>query len=83
MMCMLSPCQLGALNAQSFVERMNSTEKLIVGEKRSSVNHELIDKLVVLRLNRDFMVYFRKHGSMARVQEINNAQGNDVDMHSI
>ena len=29
----LSPCQLGALNAQSFVERMNSAAKLIVGEK--------------------------------------------------
>ena len=67
MMCRLSPCQLGALNAQSFVKRMNSAEKLIVGEKRTSLNHELIDKLVVLRLNRDFMIYCRQHGSMARV----------------
>mmetsp|Transcript_17869 Transcript_17869/g.26596 ORF Transcript_17869/g.26596 Transcript_17869/m.26596 type:complete len:107 (+) Transcript_17869:475-795(+) len=83
MMCRLSPCQLGALNAQSFVERMNSAAKLIVGEKRTSLNHELIDKLVVLRLNRDFMVYCRQHGSMARVQEVNNTEGNDVDIYSI
>jgi len=82
MMCRLSPCQLGALNAQSFVERMNSAAKLIVGEKRTSLNHELIDKLVVLRLNRDFMVYCRQHGSMARVREVDNTEGNDVDIYN-
>ena len=61
----------------------NSAAKFIVGDKRKSLNHEIIDKLDVLRLDRDFMVYFRQHGSMARVQDVNNSQGNDVDMNVI
>ena len=59
MMCRLSPCQLGALNAQSFVERMNSCAKLIVSDKRTNLDHGLIDKLVVLRMNLKFMIYCR------------------------
>ena len=56
MMCRLSPCQLGALNALSFVERVNSCAKLIVSDKRTSLKHELIDKLVILRVNLNFMM---------------------------
>ena len=37
MMCRLSLCQLGALNAQSFVEWMNSCAKLFVGEKQTKL----------------------------------------------
>ena len=34
-MCRNSVCQLGALNSQSFVERMNSAANLIVTKKRT------------------------------------------------
>ena len=82
MMCRLSPCQLGALNAQSFVERMNSCAKLIVGEKRTRLNHELIDKLVILRMNLKFMIYCRgKHASIGKVNEVQNDMGNDEDIY--
>lgn len=76
MMCRLSPCQLGALNAQSFVERMNSCVKLVLGKKRTRLRHDLIDKLVVLQINRNFMDYCRKTGSIARVAEVENDTGN-------
>jgi len=83
MMCHLSPCQLGALNAQSFVERMNSCAKLIVGEKRTNLKHELIDKLVILRMNHKFMIYCRgKRGSIGRVNEVQNDMGCDEDIYT-
>ena len=82
MMCRLSPCQLGALNAQSFVERMNSCAKLIVGEKRTKLKHEFIDKLVILRMNHKFMIYCRgKHGSIGKVKKVQNVMGNDEDIY--
>ena len=82
MMCRLSPCQLVALNAQSFVERMNSCAKLIVGEKRTGLKHELIDKLVILRMNLKFMIYCRgKHGSIGKVNEVQNVIGNDEEIY--
>ena len=80
LMCRLSPCQLGALNAQSFVERMNSCANLIVSEKRTRLRHELIEKLVVLRMNRNFVDYCRKKGSIAKVESVVNEHQNDETM---
>ena len=78
----LSPFQLGALNAQSFVERMNSCAILIVGEKRTKLKHEFIDKLVILRMNHKFMIYCRgKHGSIGKVNTVQNVMGNDEDIY--
>ena len=83
MMCRLALCQLGALNAQSFVERMNSCAKLIVGEKRTRLNHELIDKLVVLRMNLKFMIYCRgKNGNIGKVKKVRNEVSNDEDLYA-
>ena len=83
MMCHLSPCQFGALtNAQSFVERMNSCAKLIIGEKRTNLRHKLIDKLVILCMNLKFMIYCRgKRGSIGKVNEVQNDMGNDEDIY--
>ena len=83
MMCRLSPCQLGVLNAQSFVERMNSCAKLIAGEKWTRLNHEfIIDKLVMLRMNLKFMIYcWGKHASIGKVNEVQNDMGNDIDIY--
>ena len=76
------PCQLGALNAQSFVERINSCAKLIVCEKRTGLKHKLIDKLVILHMNLKFMIYCQvKHGSIGKVNEIQNVIGNDEEIY--
>ena len=83
MMCHLAPCQLGALNDQSFVEQMNSCAKLIVSEKRTRLNHELIDKLVVLRMNLKFMIHCRgKNSNIGKVKKVRNEVGNDEDLYA-
>ena len=51
MMCKNSRYQLGALNAQSFVERMNSRGNLIVDKNRASLSNALIAKLAVMKTN--------------------------------
>ena len=81
-MCRLSLCQLGALNAQSFVEQMNSCAKFSVGEKWTNLRRELIDKLVILRMNLKFMIYCRgKRGSIGRVNEVQNIMESDEDIY--
>ena len=60
MMCKNSPYQLGALNAQSFVERMNSCGNLIVDKNRTCLGDETIDKLVVLKTNSTYMENIRE-----------------------
>jgi hypothetical protein len=54
-MCRNSRCQLGALASQSFVERMNSVGNLLVTDKRTKLGKELLNKLVVLHMNRNFI----------------------------
>lgn len=55
MMCKNSPYQLGALNAQSFVEHMNSRGNLIVDKNRTCLDDDTIGKLVVLKTNGGYM----------------------------
>ena len=65
-----------------FVERMNLCAKLIVGEKRTRLNHELIDKLVTLCMNLKFMIYCRgEHALIGKVNEVQNDMGNDKDIY--
>ena len=80
LMTRLSPCQLGALNAQSFVERMNSCGKMLVGLKRSNMKHDMIDTLVVLRMNRGFMEHCREKGKMKKIVivDLNDLIENEV-----
>ena len=54
-MCNSSKFQLGALVSQSFAERMNSAGKQIVRDNRNSLSDDLIEKLVVLRMNKRFI----------------------------
>ena len=62
--------QLGALNVQSFGERVSSRAKLIAGEKKENLYHELIGKLAVLQINRNFMIHCREYSSVATVKTI-------------
>ena len=54
-MCCDSPCQLGALTSECFSKRMISTANLIVDTHRLRLNDDMIDKLIVLRMNKRFM----------------------------
>lgn len=80
-MCRLSPCQPGSTNTQSFVEQMNSCAKMIVSDKRTNLNHGLIDKLVVLRMNLKFMIYCEKNGTIGKVKKLQNEIGNGEDIY--
>ena len=53
--------EIGALNAESFAERIISAVNLIMTEGRTLLDDATLDKLVVLRMNREFMVFMRKH----------------------
>jgi hypothetical protein len=59
LMASSSKCQLGALNAQSFLERINSAANLIVTKDKMQLDPVLVDKLVTLRMNQGFMKFVR------------------------
>ena len=54
-MCCNCPCQLGALTSEIFFERMISTDNLLVDTHRLHLNDDMIDKLIVLHMNKRFM----------------------------
>ena len=56
-----SKCQLGALTAQSYAERINSAAKEINTKDRLKMDSVLIDKLVTIRINKNFMEFVREN----------------------
>ncbi len=56
---MMVVATLGALNAESFCERVLSCVKLVVSDLHLSLKAEEIRMLVMLRMNREFMEYMR------------------------
>ena len=58
---------IGALLAVSFCERINSVANQVVTKGNSVLGTDEISKIVVLRMNRDFMEYMReKHPQTSR-----------------
>jgi hypothetical protein len=57
---MMAVATLGALNAESFCERVLSCVKLVVSDLHVRLKAEEIRMLVMLRMNREFMEYMRK-----------------------
>ena len=53
--------KLGALMAESFCERILSCAKQVVHRHRLSYKAEEYSMVVILRMNRAFMEYMRKH----------------------
>ena len=51
--------QIGALNAESFCERVLSCANLVLTEGNTLLDDEEIEMLVILRMNRDFMEFMR------------------------
>ena len=59
--------QIGALNAESFCERVLSAANLIVTDGNSLLGDEEISMLTIMRMNRDFMEFMRaNHNAEAR-----------------
>ena len=56
---MMTVATLGALNAESFCERVLSCVKLVVSDLHVSLKADEIRMLVMLRMNREFMEYMR------------------------
>ena len=56
---MMAVATLGALNAESFCERVLSCVKLVVSDLHVRLKAEEIRMLVMLRMNREFMEYMR------------------------
>ena len=57
--------QIGALNAESFCERVLRCAGHIVTDGNTLLGDTKIEKLTILRMNRAFMVHMRKHYSHA------------------
>ena len=53
--------QLGPLNVESFAGGLNSVAKLLVSGKNTALTDNLIDRVVVLRMNRSFVESMRSH----------------------
>ena len=56
---MMAVATLGALNAESFCERVLSCVKLVVSDLHVSLKAEEIRMLVMFRMNHEFMEYMR------------------------
>ena len=56
---LLACCHLGALNAESFCERVISCANDVVTKLHTRLLPEIIEKIVVLRMNKTFMEWMR------------------------
>ena len=59
LMASCSSGQIGALNAESFCERVISGANLVLDDGNTLLGDEELSMLVVLRMNREFMEYMR------------------------
>ena len=53
--------QIGALNADSYLERVNSVGKIIMKNDSTLIGDELLDKLVTFHMNASFMKHMQMH----------------------
>lgn len=61
MMAHSSVGRIGALNASSFCERINSCAKDVVSDLHTCLSDESIEKMVLLKMNGKFMNYMWTH----------------------
>jgi len=57
--------QLGALNAESYAERVNSVGKQVLTSGNSLLSSDEVEMLVILRMNEEFMRFMRMYYSDA------------------
>ena len=53
--------QIGALNAESYCERVLRCAGHVLTEGNTLLKDEELEMLVILRMNRDFMKFMREH----------------------
>ena len=70
LMACSSECQLGALNSQSFSERVNSGANLVVNKLALKTDPEFVDMLVTLRANEPFMNFIQEKKYKGRLNSI-------------
>ena len=66
-MCCNSPSQLSVLTSESFSERIISTANLLVETHRLHLNDDMIDRIIVLRMNKRFMERVRSKNIFSSV----------------
>ena len=52
---------IGALNSEGFCERMLSAAGLVMTEGNTLLDEEEMEKLTLLKMNKEFMKFMRKH----------------------
>jgi len=57
----IAQCHLAGRMSSSFVERVNSAGKLLLGDRRGALSDRELGMLCVLRVNRAFMEYMYQH----------------------
>ena len=62
---------MGALNSEGFCERMLSAAGLVLTEGNTVLKKEEMEKLVLLRMNKEFMKFMRTHYSHLTKQQFN------------
>ena len=82
---------IGALLSASFCERINSCANQIVTTGNTSLGDDLVDKMVVLRINRNFMKFMQlkyptilkqKFPTFGTVITVTDNQEDDVEIDS-
>jgi len=61
LMASCSKSQIGACNAESFCERVISACNCICHKQNTNLSEDLLQKMVVLRINREFMKFMREN----------------------
>jgi hypothetical protein len=61
--------QIGALNAESFCERSISAANIICTPGNTTLGDDMIDMMVTLRMNKDFMEYMASQHMTEMLQE--------------
>ena len=75
-----SKCNLGALNAQSFAEIINSAANIVVAKEKMPLDSSVTGKLVTLRMNKAFMMFAQHNKSRGNINYITGLDGMvDVD----
>ena len=67
--------QIGALNAESFCERVISAANLVVNEGNTLLSDKHVTMLTVLRMSRDFMEYMRANYNSERERGLHQVGG--------
>ena len=67
-MCAKSPVNIGASTSKSFSERMMSCANLLADARRLKFGDDIVDKLIVLRMNKKSMDRMRSETTFATME---------------